>query len=186
MEAPLEPYAEVRENRGWSLKGSDSGGISSRISTGWVRREHSTGPLPRSQERTGGRRLSVYLLGPLNDPRCLSRFLRAQRSCYSGDTPSLAAAAKTTPAATHADGPGAGGDLEAPGWGAARRQSGDTGKDEQPKTPALAREGRVLVALTDPQRQGGGARRGSLARFPPLDSRFRSSLAGAAAAGADS
>lgn len=42
------------------------------------------------------------------------------------------------------------------------------------------------MALTDPQRQGGGARRGSLARFPPLDSRFRSSLAGAAAAGADS
>lgn len=168
------------------MKDSDSGRISSRTSTGWVRREHSTCPLPRSQERTGGRRLSVHLPGPRNDPGCLSKSLRAQRSRYRGDTPSLAAAAKATPAATHADGPEAGGDLEAPGWGAARRQSGDTGKDEQHQTPALAREGRVLVVLTDPQRQDGGALRGSLARFPPSDSRFLSSLVGAATAGADS
>lgn len=123
------------------MKDSDSGGISSRTSTGWVRREHSICPLPRSKERTGGRRLSVHLLGPHNDPGCLSRFLRAQRSCYSRDTPSLAVAAKATPAATNTDGPGAGGDLEAPGWGAARRQSGDTGKDQQTQTPAPAREG---------------------------------------------
>lgn len=75
---------------------------------------------------------------------------------------------------------------EAPGWGAARGHSGDTRKDGKSQSPELARKRQVLVTLTDPHRQAGGGRRSSLARFPPLDSLFRSSLAGAAAAKADS
>lgn len=82
------------------------GGIPRRTSTGRVRREHPAGLLPRSQERAGGRRLSVHLPGPHNglhnDPGCLNWFLRAQPSRYSGDTPSLEDAAKATPAATRA------------------------------------------------------------------------------------
>lgn len=88
------------------------GGIPSRTNTDpVVRREHSAGLLPRSQECAGGRRLSVHLPGPHNgpphDPGWLSWFLRSQRPRYSGDTPRLEDAAKATPAATRADGPGA-------------------------------------------------------------------------------
>jgi hypothetical protein len=156
--------------------------------------EHSAGLLCRSPQSAWGRRLSVHLPGPHNRPR------NDPAVCAGSCEPRDPAIAGTHPAWGRQDSytcsntkgqsaspqvPAIGRGSEAPGWGAARWQSGDPGKDGKSQSPELAREWQVLVTLTDPQRQGGGGLRSSLARFPPLDSRSCSSLAGAVAAEAD-